>query len=75
MGACTFSSKIRPHFSATEIRQKETLCFLQSMSVIRSILTTAPIENHNRKVYKKPDFMIGDAVPDTNQQLLAGEGQ
>jgi len=38
-------------------------------------LTTAPLEDHNRVVYRKSDFLFGDAAPDTDQQLLAGEGQ
>ena len=40
-----------------------------------SILTTAPLEDRDRKIYRKPGFMFGDAAPDTEQQLLAGEGQ
>ena len=42
---------------------------------MRSILTTAPLENRDWKIYQKSDFMFGDAAPDTNQQLLAGEGE
>ena len=42
---------------------------------MRSILTTAPLEDCDRKTYRKPGFMFGDAAPDTNHQLLAGEGQ
>ena len=40
-----------------------------------SIWTTAPLEDHNRVVYRKPDFMFEEAAPDTDQQLLAGGGQ
>ena len=42
---------------------------------MRSILTTAPLEDCDRKIYKKPGSMFGDAALDTNHQLLAGEGQ
>jgi len=42
---------------------------------MRSILTTAPLEDCDRKIYRKPAFMFGDAAPDTDHQLLAGEGQ
>ena len=43
--------------------------------VTRSILTTAPLEDHNRVVYRKPDFMFGNTTPNADQQLLAGEDQ
>jgi len=42
---------------------------------MRSILTNAPLEDRDGKIYRKPDFMFGDAAPDTEQQLLAREGQ
>ena len=42
---------------------------------MRSILTTAPLEDSDRKIYQKPGFMFRDAAPDTDHQLLAGEGQ
>ena len=35
----------------------------------------APIEDHNRMVYKKLDFMFEDATLDIDQQLLTEEGQ
>ena len=40
-----------------------------------SILTIAPLDDCDRKVYRKPGFMFGDAAPDTDHQLLAGEEQ
>jgi len=42
---------------------------------MRSILTTTPLEDYDRKIYRKPSFMFGDAGPDTDHQLVAGEGQ
>ena len=42
---------------------------------MRSILTTAPLEDRDRKIYRKPDFIFRDTAPDTDHQLLAGEGQ
>jgi len=42
---------------------------------MRSILTTAPLEDCDRKTYRKPGFMFGDAAPEIDHQLLAGEGQ
>jgi len=42
---------------------------------MRSILTTAPLEDCDRKIYRNPDFMFGDAAPDTDHHLLAREGQ
>jgi len=33
------------------------------------------LEGENRTVYWKPEFLFGDATPDTDHQLLAEEGQ
>ena len=41
---------------------------------MRRILTTAPLEDYDWKIYQKSIFMFGDAAPDTDHQLLAGEG-
>jgi len=32
--------------------------------MMRSILTTTPLEDRDRESYRKPDFMFGDAAPD-----------
>ena len=42
---------------------------------MRSILTTAPLEDSDRRIYQKPGFMFRDAAPDNDHQLLAGEEQ
>ena len=42
---------------------------------MRNILTTVPLEDCDQKIYRKPDFMFEDVAPDTDHQLLAGEGQ
>jgi len=42
---------------------------------MRSLLTIAPLEDHDRKIYQKPDFMFEDVVPNIDQQLLVREGQ
>ena len=42
---------------------------------MRSILTTAPLEDSDLRIYQKPGFMFEDAAPDQDRQLLAGEGQ
>ena len=42
---------------------------------LRVIIFTAVLEGENRIVYRKSEFILGDAAPDTDQQLLAGEGQ
>ena len=62
-------------FSDRSSPKRDTLLFTADKRVTWSILTTAPIEDHNRVVYQKPNFMFGDAAPDTDQQLLDGEGQ
>jgi len=41
---------------------------------MRSILTTAALEDYDRKIYRKPSFIFEDTTPDTDHQLLAGEG-
>ena len=38
-------------------------------------MSTTFFEEENRAILRKPDFLFGDAAPDTDQQLLAGEGQ
>jgi len=47
--------------------KRDALLLAADERVTRSILTTAPIEDHNRIVYRKLDFMFGDATPDTDQ--------
>jgi len=43
--------------------------------ILRSIITIAVLEGNDQTVCKKPSFMFGDEASDTDQQLLAGEGQ
>ena len=40
----------------------------------RIIITTASLEGEDQTIYRKPDFIIGDTAPDTDQQLHAREG-
>ena len=54
---------------------RDTLIHGGDQYTTRSILTTAPFEDIDRRTYRKPDFMFGDAAPDPDHQLLAGEGQ
>ena len=54
---------------------RDTLIHSGDQYTTRSILATAPLEDIDRQVYRKPDFMFGDATPDPNHQLQAGEGQ
>ena len=35
----------------------------------------APLEDIDRRTYRKPDFMFGDAAPDPDHQLQEREGQ
>ena len=62
-------------FSDKSSPERDVLLLIADEHVTRSILTTTPIEDHNRIVYRKPDFMFEVATTDTDQQLLAGEGQ
>jgi len=38
------------------------------------IITTASLEREHRTIYKKSNFIFRDAAPDTDQELLMGEG-
>ena len=62
-------------FSDRSSPERDALFFASNEHVTRSILITAPIEDHNWIVYMKLDFMFRDAAPDTDQQLLAEKGQ
>ena len=62
-------------FSERSSLVRDTLIHSGDQYTTRSILTTAPLEDVDRRIYKKPDFMLGDAAPDPNHQLQAGEGQ
>ena len=62
-------------FSERSSPARDTLIYGGDQRTMRSILTTAPLEDSDRRIYQKPDFMFGDAAPDHDRQLLAGEGQ
>ena len=65
--ASLFSERIAPG--------RDALIHAGGQRTMRSILTTAPLEDSDRRIYRKPGFMFGDAAPDNDHQLLAGEGQ
>ena len=62
-------------FSEQSSLVRDTLIHGGDQHTTRSILTTAPLEDVNHRTYRKPDFMFGDAAPDPDHQLQAGEGQ
>ena len=62
-------------FSERSSVVRDTLIHGGDPLTMRSILTTAPLEDIDRRTYKKPNFMFGDAAPDPDRQLQAGEGQ
>ena len=61
-------------FSEQSVPDRDALIYAGDQRTMRSILTTAPLEDSDRKIYRKSGFMFGDAAPDTDHQLLAGEG-
>jgi len=61
-------------FSERSTPDRDVLIQVGDQCTMRSILTTASLEDRDRMIYQKPSFMFGDAAPDTDQQLLAGEG-
>ena len=62
-------------FSERSAAGRDALIYVGDQRTMRSILTTTPLEDCDRRVYRKPGFMLGDAALDTDHQLLAGEGQ
>ena len=62
-------------FSERSSPKRDALILTADERVTRSILITASLEDYNRVVYRKLEFMFGDAAPDADQHLLAGEGQ
>jgi len=54
--------------------ERDVLILTADEHVNLNILTSAPLEDHNRVIYQKSNFVIGDVAPDTDQQLLAREG-
>ena len=59
-------------FSERSAPGRDALIYAGDQLTMRSILTTATLEDSDRKIYRKPDFMFGDAAPDNDHQLLAG---
>jgi len=62
-------------FSDRSSLERDALILTADEGDTWSILTTAPLEDHNRVVYRKLIFVFTNAALDTDQQLLAGEGQ
>ena len=62
-------------FSERSSLVRDTLIYGGDPHTTRSILTTAPLEDFDHRTYRKPDFLFGDAAPDPDHQLHAGEGQ
>ena len=62
-------------FSERSAPGRDALIHTGDRRTMRSILTTALLEDCDRNIYRKPSFMFGDTAPDTDHQLLAGEGQ
>ena len=54
---------------------RDALIHAGDQRTMRSILTTAPLEDSDRIIYQNPGFMFGYAAPDNDHQLLTGEGQ
>ena len=61
-------------FSEQSALGRNALIHARDQCTMRRILTTAPLEDCDQKIYRKPGFMFGDAAPDTDHQLLAGKG-
>ena len=53
-------------FSERSASGRDALIHAGDQYTMRSILTTAPLEDCDLKIYQKPGFMFGDAAPDTD---------
>ena len=62
-------------FSRASTPERSALLYPEGSSALRSIMTTALLEDVNQFTHEKPEFIFGDAAPDTDNQLSAGEGQ
>jgi len=54
---------------------RDTLIYVGDQRTMRSILTTALVEDSYQKIYQKPGFMFGDAAPDTDHRRRAVDFQ
>ena len=61
-------------FSERSAPSRDALIHVGDQRTMRSILTTAPLEDSDRRIYRKPGFMFGDAALDNDHQLLDGGG-
>ena len=62
-------------FSNGSTSERNALILRGNERTLRIIISTTVLEGQNRTVYRKSEFIFGDAAPDTDQQLLAREGQ
>jgi len=62
-------------FSEESIHKRNALILGGDQQTLYYIISTAIFEGENQTILRKPDFLFGDAVLDTDQQLLAREGQ
>ena len=62
-------------FSERSAPARDALIHVGDQRTMRNVLTTAPLEDSDRRIYRKLSFMFGDAAPDNDHRLLAGEGQ
>ena len=54
--------------------ERNTLIMGRDERALSIIITTASLEREHRTIYKKLNFIFRDAAPDTDQELLMGEG-
>ena len=60
-------------FSEESTPEQDALILEGDQCILRMVLPTTTFEGSNRDVLHKLVFMVGDATPDTIQQLLAGK--
>jgi len=61
-------------FSEWSTLGRDALIHIGDQRTMRSILTIAPLEDCNQKIYQKPGFMFGDAAPDTDHHCWLEKG-
>ena len=61
-------------FSEESTPEQNALILGGDQQTLHCIISIAVFEGENWAIPRKSDFLFGDVVPDTDQQLLASEG-
>ena len=62
-------------FSEPSTPERSALLSPEGKIILRSIISSAPFEGPYRPIYDKSGFIFGDAAPDPEGKLLAGDAR